>query len=134
MAAVPQLKRLQIEDFSGQSEWIANLLDPLNLYFAQTNAILNKGVTLEENCAATLITVELSGTLPVKVLWPLSSRPQSVLVGNVARSDGTSFTLSAAVQVQWSFNQAGQLQINNVVGITPTATTKYKLLLECKAG
>jgi len=41
------------------------------------------------------------------------------------------------VFVQWSFNQVGQLQIDNVVAGWPSApsdTVKYKLLLECKVG
>lgn len=44
------------------------------------------------------------------------------------------FKVGEAIQVDWEYNQAGQLQINNVTGIVPSATSKYKLILECKTG
>lgn len=100
----------------------------------QTVAALNKGITLSDNCAATLLTAELDGVFPKTFKWTLSGKPISVIVGNVYRTDGASFTLSAAVQVQWSFNQSGQLSVDGVVGITPSAANKYKLVLECKTG
>jgi hypothetical protein len=97
-------------------------------------AALVNSLTVNENMAGMIKTVELDGNFPTKVAWTLSSRPMSVLVGNVYKSDGSSFTLSAAVQVQWSFSQTGQLSIDAVTGITPTSATKYKVTLECKAG
>lgn len=36
-----------------------------------------------------------------------------------------------AVQVRWSFNQLGQLQIDGVAGITPTPARKYRVRLLC---
>ena len=134
MAKQPRFVRLLAEDFKDQGDWIGRLLDPINNYMEQNNAALNKALTVSDNMAAAMMTVELDGQFPLKLRWDLPMRPVSVLVGNTYRSDGSSFMLTAAVQVQWSFNQAGQLQIDRVVGITPTAATKYKLLLECKTG
>lgn len=134
MSRVPPIQRLQLEDFPKQTEWIGRLLEPLNAFFERATSALNKNLTITDNFLGAIKTVEVNGTWPVKVAWELPQRPISVLVGQIVRSDNTSFTLTDAVQVQWSFNQNGQLQIDGVTGVTPSSSTKYKLTLECKAG
>jgi hypothetical protein len=134
MAKIPPLQRLQAQDFPKQSDWIDKLLSPINSFFEKTVTNLNKNLTIADNFLGDFKTVELDGVWPVKLAWGLSARPISVLVGNVYRSDGNSFTLSTAVQVQWQFNQSGDLQIDGITGITPSSTTKYKVVLECKCG
>lgn len=131
MAQIPPITRLSSEDFKEQAGWIEKLIQPINQYFERTTSALNRSLTVKDNMAGDQLVVEFNGTFPVRVAWTAKAKPASVFVGNTVRSDGTSFTLTAAVQVQWSFNQAGQLQIDAVVGITPTATTKYKVTLTC---
>lgn len=134
MSKIPPLQRISTEDFPEQAGWIERLAQPINSAFERITAAMNKGLTINDNMAGSIMTVELNGTWPVKIAWTQPQRPISVLVGNVYRSDGASFTLSAATQVQWQFNQSGQLQLDGITGITPTSTTKYKIVLECKAG
>lgn len=134
MARIPPLARLQLEDFPKQTEWIGRLLEPLNSFFERVTSALNKSLTITDNFLGAIKTVELNGTWPVKVAWELPQRPVTVLVGQIVRSDNTAFTLTDAVQVQWTFNQNGQLQINGVTGVTPSSGTKYTVTLECKAG
>ena len=133
MAKIPPIQRLSSEEFKEQAGWIEKLLAPINTYMERTTAALDRALTIGENSSGAVLTVELDGTFPVRIVWPGRGRPNSVLVGNTVRSNGTAFTLAAAVQVQWELNQSGQLQINSVVGITPTAATKYKLTLICHA-
>lgn len=133
MSRVPRIQRLLMETFSGQP-WMEPLVNTLNQFMDEVVSSLDKDLTLTDNMAAEIRTVEVNGTYPLKLAYTLNRRPVSVLVGDVKRSDGTSFTLTDAVFVQWSFNQAGQLQIDNVVGISPSASVKYKLTLEVKAG
>lgn len=132
MAAVPSIRRLLLEDFPDQAEWIEKLLQPVNQYMEQSAAAL-RALTINDNMSGAIKTVELDGTLPVKIAWS-GAKPVSVLVGNVYRSDSATFALTAAVQVQWEYDQSGSLSISAVTGITPSATVKYKLVLECKAG
>lgn len=133
MAKIPQLQRLLAENFPNQA-WIEPLIRNLNQFMDEVISGLNKELTIEDNMAAMIKVVEVDGVYPLKLAWNLSRRPISTVVGNVELSDGTPLTLSTAVQVQWSYNQAGQFQIDNVVGITPTTGAKYKLTLEIKAG
>jgi hypothetical protein len=44
------------------------------------------------------------------------------------------FTYDQAIQVRWSFNQAGQLVIEDVIGLDPSPSNKFILVLECKTG
>ena len=132
MANVPSIRRLLLEDFPDQAEWIEKLLQPINSYMEQSAAAM-KALTVNDNMLGSIKTVELDGTYPVKISWS-GAKPVSVLVGNVTRSDNTSFSLTDAVQVQWEYDQSGSLSILAVTGITPAPATKYKLVLECKAG
>ena len=132
MANIPAVRRLLLEDFPDQAEWIERLLQPINAYMEQSAAAL-KSLTITDNMLGSIRTVELDGTFPVKISWS-GPKPVSVLVGNTYRSDNTAFTLTDAVQVQWEYDQSGSLAIKAVTGITPSPTAKYKLVLECKAG
>lgn len=134
MSKLPPSQKLALEDFPEQAKWIDRLISPVNSFMERMTAVLNKGITINDNMAGSITTVELNGTWPVKVAWTLTQRPATVLVGQVYRTDGSSFTLTSAVQVQWQFNQSGQLQIDGVTGITPSSSAKYKVVLECKAG
>lgn len=129
MAKLAPVQRLTAEDFKEQAGWIERLIVPINVYFERTTSALNRALTINENFAGELRTVTIDGVFPLKLSWTVTARPTAVLVGQVERTDGTSFTLLTAVQLLWSYNQAGQLQIDGVVGITPTTTTKYNLRL-----
>ncbi len=132
---IPKLARLMAEDYKDQSKWITKLIGPLNSYFEFINQALTKGLTLTDNMSAAVKTVEVDGTYPVKMAWELSSKPVAVLVGGLVRSDGAAVTLTNAVQVQWQYNQAGQLQIDAVTGgLTINVTNKYKINLVCFTG
>jgi len=128
MAQVPSKRRLVTEDFKSQIGWIEKLIQPINEYMESTTAALNKALTIKDNFAGDIQVVELDGVWPVKVSWKIA-RPAAVLVGNTVKSDSSSLVLTGAVQVQWSFNQSGQLQIDSVVGITPTSAVRYKVTL-----
>jgi len=134
MAKLPPSQKISLEDFPDQTEWIGRLIEPINTFVERLSSVLNKGISINDNMAGAILTVELNGSWPVKVAWNLSQRPLTAIVGNVYLSTGATFTLTTAVQVQWQFNQSGQLQIDGVTGITPTSSAKYKVVLECKAG
>jgi hypothetical protein len=61
-----------------------------------------------------------------------------VLLDKEATVTDTNVTLTfkydQAVQVRWNYNQSGELVIEDVLGIDPSPTNKFVLVLECKAG
>lgn len=121
MASIPPIRQIAPEDFPEQSEWIDKLITPINQFFEASVSAFSQGLTIRENFAGDLKDVDIDGTFPVRVAWGLRQKPTSVLVGQCVRADGATFAQTRAVQVQWTHNQNGQLQINNVVGLLPPA-------------
>lgn len=135
MASLPPIVRLVLETFPKEEQkWLGLLLQPLNQFIEATYAALNRGLTLKENLAADIRELNADSTGPFKLAWNLNQRPVAVHIGNLRRTDGSTFTLGAAVSIRWSFTQTGELQIDQIIGITPTATAKYTFTLVCFTG
>lgn len=117
MSRIPPLRRISAEDFKEQAAWIDRLIVPLNDFFERTTSALNRSLTINDNFAGEIRTVDIDGQFPLKLVWSLAARPTVVFVGNAYRSDGTAITTSP--QVRWSFNQSGQLQIDSMPGLLP---------------
>lgn len=135
MGALPPIRRLLVEDFSSQRSWITPLLVIFNSFTEAVVSVLNKGLTVRENTTGDILTLTLAGTLPVSVVWTKKLPPTCVLVGNVARTNGETVTITDAVGVTWSMSADGKsLQVDSVVGIAPTSSTRYFLTLLCFQG
>ena len=111
----------------------------MNTFMTTVVSALTKNLTLVDNTTSDLKYIQLSSvpttTAPASVAWTKQIIPIAVLVGNIRLSTGAAVTLSAAVQVQWQMSSDNKsLQITNIVGVTPTATSQYILTLVCIAG
>jgi hypothetical protein len=133
MSELPQIRRLLVEDFLEQKEWISKLFIPLNNFMDGTFLALNRGITLRQNMAADIKTITVSkvpsSTNYVGIPWDLDQKPISMHVGNIVRTDSGAFTLAAAIQVQWTYDKSKGLRITNLIGVTPSSTDKYELTL-----
>jgi hypothetical protein len=133
MSKLPQVKKLLVEDFLEQKDWISKLFQPLNLFMDGVLSILNRGLTIKENLQADIKTVTLDRVPteenPMNVQWGLKYAPVSVHIGNIAKERFSSFNLAAAVNIQWLYDGQKGLRITNIVGLTPTGTDKYILTL-----
>ena len=138
MSQLPQIRRLLVEDFMEQKDWISKLFTPLNSFMEGTVGVLTKGVSLVDNCTADLQTITISTVptvaVPIQLAWKLPIAPKSIHVGNVQRTTFVDFTLSAAVGVQWTWDSKNGLRLVNLFGITPTNATQYLLTLVIFAG
>lgn len=135
MAKLPQIRKVLLEDVKSQKSWIQPLLLSLNTFMEQMVAALNKNLTIGENTTGQVDDVTLAGAWPVNYSWTKSQTPVAVIVGNVVRADGSSFTLSSAVQPQWAMSADGKsVQISGVTGITPSGATQYVLTLVTLTG
>jgi len=138
MSKLPQVRRLMVEDFIEQKDWIANLFTPLNIFMEQTYQVLNRGINLKDNIQGDIQTVTIgfipTVAAPLTLAWSLPTKPQAIHVGQVTRKDKADFTLTAAVQVQWKYDSKVGLRLVNVVGITPTNASQYDLTLIIYAG
>lgn len=130
MAKLPSIRQILLEEFPDQSDWIGKLLGPLNTYLRTVYRILDQNITLSDNLQADIRDVEVESATPnLKIRNTLKLKPTSILIGNIRRSDGTSFTLTAAPFIQWELTGDFNIKITNIVGVTPSSTTKFKLTL-----
>jgi hypothetical protein len=135
MALLPPIARLVLETFpNAEQKWLPLLLQPLNSFIESVYGALNRSLTLRENMAADIKELNADSLGPFKLAWNLKQRPVAVFIGNIRRTDGSIVALPAAVSIRWSFTQAGELQIDQIIGITPTASEKYTLTLVCFTG
>jgi hypothetical protein len=138
MSEIPQIRRLLVEDFMEQKDWISKLFIPLNNFMDGTFTALNRGVTLRQNMAADLkiVTVNRVPTSAdyIGIPWTIPQKPISLHIGRIVRTDNTAVVLANAVQVQWEYDSSKGLRLTNLIGITPTATATYDLTLAIFTG
>lgn len=133
MSELPQIRRLLVEDFLEQKNWISKLFIPLNSFMDSIFTCFNRGITIRQNMAADIKVVTLdkvpSAADSQKILWTLPQAPISVHVGNIRRTDGTVFALAAPIQIQWTYDNGAGLALTNLLGVTPSSTATYDLTL-----
>lgn len=133
MSDLPQIRRLLVEDFLEQKEWISKLFIPLNNFMDGTFSALNRGITLRQNMAADIKTVTLNRVPTAldyaSIAWNIPQKPISLHIGRIQRTDNTAVVLAAAVAVQWEYDLTKGLRLTNLIGLTPTSTTTYDLTL-----
>ena len=135
---LPQIRRLLVEDFMDQKDWISKLFIPLNNFMDGVMSCLEQGINITDNMAASVKVVTLTfsptPTNPVIVSWGLKSKPIAVHVGNVLYTNGTSPALTAAVQVQWTYSATSGVRLTNIVGTSPSNAIPIVLTLVCFTG
>ncbi len=151
MTALPPIRRLLVDDFPTQKNWIGPLLLTFNSFTEAVVNSLSAGLSLIDNTTSDVKTVQLANiptptttggaTGPTVLKWTKAAPPVAVLVGNVVNLTGSptvanaGYVLTNAVQVQWSMDSTGKyLKIVGVVGITPTQASQFLLTLVCIQG
>ncbi len=139
MSKLPQVKRLFVEDFLDQKEWIGNLFTPLNGFIDGVMLCLNKGISVRDNCSGDIIKQPVlkvpTEASPLTVPWESKlGSPIAVMVGDVRRVDGNSFVLTEAVGIQWKYDGKGGILVTNLIGITPSTENQYTITYVIFAG
>jgi len=120
VAKAPNIKRLIVEDFPDQSEWIETLLMPINQLSVTLSTAFNRGLTLRDNLQVGQIelSVDMSmpSALPLKVKHGLPSVWGFQMVYAFCSSGDQS--LIKDTSVVWEDLGDGSLQINALPGLT----------------
>lgn len=136
MAILPSIRKLYIEDYASQKSWISPFLIVLNTFMTAVVSALDKSLNISDNTTGDIKSVTLYSvpTLQsrVSIAWKKSMAPVAVIVGNVKPKNDSPLTV--AVFVEWRMAIGNQLQITNIVGITPTQDNPVTLTLLCIAG
>lgn len=105
------------------------LVVPLNNFMESITRALNRGLTFSENMDAQVMTFSDDGQYPVKLSWDRLTKPQAVRIGSVLRADGVSVSLANAVSLNWFYNQAGQIEIIEVLGLNASSANTYDIVI-----
>lgn len=130
MARLPSFRRIAADFIAKDYPDLADtLIGPLNNFMESVTRALNKGLTFGDNIDGVIATFTTDGTYPVKIRWDRSQKPVAVWIGQIARVDGAAPALSSAVTLDWSFNQSGQIEIADAVGLSASSTDQYIVTL-----
>ena len=125
---VPSFKKILMERFPEQSDWIQPLIDPLNTFMLELVAGIHKRLTVTENMDGEIKTVTMAGSSePIKLAWGQSQKPRLGIIGKISKVDGSAVSLSQAISLAWSYNQQGEVQIDDVVGLDDSLSNQYIL-------
>lgn len=128
MAKLPQQNKILPENFPEQ-KFMPQLLSPINSFISQVILALNKNLTFTENMAGQILAVTIDGTFPLNLQWTLPQKPVAIWIGNCRETSGTHSTVTTALYVDWEMNPKGQLQINNIAGLSASSANRFHVTL-----
>jgi len=95
----------------------------------ETVKAFDKELTILDNLDADVKTLVVDGTFPLYIAWTRPRKPTICLLGAVRRIDGTDFTLSNAVSVDWEFDFSGKIKLKGLPGLSSSSSDKYEVKL-----
>lgn len=129
-----QLRRLVVEDFEEQQEWIGPLLNNINKMVEELYAALNKGLTTTDNEAGAIKTFSWDGST-IDLAWDLPRKPIGAWIVDVVDLETASKpTLANAISLVWQYTQTGGLQIIQIPGLTASSSQKYEITIKAITG
>lgn len=130
MAKAPNIRRLLVEDFPGQSDWIDKLLQPINQISVTLSTALNKGLSLRDNSGVGYLelTVDTSNpsTYPIIIKHGMSSIWGLTLV--YAFDTGNNPPPIQGLNAVWEDLGDGRLSISRLPGLTEGRTYNLRFL------
>jgi hypothetical protein len=135
MARLPSFKRIVGDLIQKDYPELRDVLVvPLNNFMESITRALNNRITFGENFDGQVFTTQDSGQYPIKLNWTRPTKPIAVWLGSVLRSDGAEVTLANAVSLNWFYNQDGQIEIIEVLGLSASSADTYDIVIIGVAG
>ena len=138
MAKLPEIKRVQLEDFPGFPKSVKNLVYVLNLMLSSLVSAFNKNLTLKENvtsqekevtfrtsasyngAAVNFETISFRSTLP--------ERAKHLIVTQIIQDEGIHTPIENAVRADWlDLNKT--ITIYLLTGLTASKSYKVRFLV-----
>jgi hypothetical protein len=130
MSKLPSNKKIPIEEFPKEVKgWIPGLLDPINRFMDEVTRALNRGLTIKENMNGDIRTFVCDGNYPINLKWDLKARPVAAFIGQCREVSENHTTITEALYLDWEFNQAGMIQINNIADLNASAANKFNVTI-----
>ncbi len=131
MAKAPNIRRLLVEDFPDQSDWIDKLLQPINQLSVTVQTALNKGISLKDNAGVGYLEVTLDtsqpSAFPLVMRHGLTSAWGLQLVYVV--DTGNNPPALPALTALWEDLGDGRLKVTNIPGLVAGRTYNLRFLV-----
>lgn len=123
-------KKLTLEDFKNQSEWIGKLLQPINSHLEDIQSAVSNNLTIEDNLFQEIKEIKFvneTSNLPLKFQTKFNRLPKGLYCMLCIASDGT--TSSEQPWPTWGYAN-GQIQISALTGLTSgkTYTMRFHII------
>lgn len=129
MAKIPPIKRIVMDSLEDYEDLREPVFGVLNHFMENVVRAFNNRLTFSENFDGAVLTFQADGNYPLKLGWSRSSKPAAIWIGKVSRVDGRDSNLSSALTLDWSFNQSGQIEISDIVGLPDSPTNKFNITI-----
>jgi len=132
MAKLPNISKINLEDVPKKHKnWFGKILQTLNIFLSSVVAALDGNLAFGDNINAQIKTLEFIKTtsaFPLRFKHTLKNkRPVGVLKADITDISSSPASLTAAVDLSWTYTQAQEVQINNITGLT--TDQRYRLTL-----
>jgi hypothetical protein len=138
MAKLPEIKRVQLEDFPGFPKSVKNLVYVLNLMLQSLVSSLNKNLTLKENITSQEkeVTFRTSSTYngtaanftELKFASILPERAKHLIVTQIIQEEGIHTPIENSVRADWlDLNKT--ITIYLLTGLTANKSYKVRFLV-----
>lgn len=128
MGKVPNIRRILSESFP-DLDWMPRLAQPLNVFMEQVIRLFDRNLTFSDNFNGEVRELQANGQYPIQLSWGRADKPIAVWIGRVLTIDGSSPTYTAALQLVWRFNENGQIEISDILGLDDSGTKIYKVVI-----
>jgi hypothetical protein len=115
-------KKLTLEDFKSESDWIGKLIQPINNHFEDIQSAVSNNITIDDNLFQEIKEIKFvneTSNLPLKFQTKFNKLPKGLYCVFCIASDGTG--ASAQPWATWGYSN-GQIQISAITGLTSSKT------------
>lgn len=120
------MAKLSLNLISNATKVLSDVIPYINSFMRDTTKILDKRLTIMDNIDGDIKVINLSGNFPLYLAWDRPTKPVIGILGALRRVDGTNFTLSAAVTIDWEFDNTGMIKLKGIPGLTTSSTAIYE--------
>ena len=128
MGAIPKIRRILAENFP-DLDWMPRLASNINIFMEQTISLFDKNLSFSDNFNGEVREFSANGQYPIKLSWSRTQKPVAVWIGRVIRNNGEDVSYSAGLFIKWRFNEASQIQIDDIVGLDDAADKIYNVTI-----
>lgn len=128
MTILTPFKRLLVEDFQTEKNWIGKLIVPLNDYLDNLSAAVKSNLSLRDNIAGQLNTLTVT-EIPFEYRWTRADRPLGLIV--IAARDVNSAAVGGLSLPAWTTTSSGNIQVTSMPTFStpPSSSNPYTVTI-----